>query len=77
MIVDLKSINCGKRSHSGNYSRKSQILLILGEITMCLQKRLKKKKKNTHILKLGVERNPKFTDFQRSGSGTYAKKSCI
>ena len=38
-------MNCGNSPFSGNYTQKSQILPILGEITAYLRKRKKKIKK--------------------------------
>ena len=56
MIEDLKNINCRKSSYSSSWSRKSQILTILGEISAYLCKSKKKL-----ILKLPIARN--ITDF--------------
>ena len=61
MIADLKIINCGKSSYSGNWS---QILPISGEITAYLGKR----KKNVHFKTHQLQEIKDITDFRQNVS---------
>ena len=54
MIVNLKNIHCAKNSYSGNYSRKSLILPILGKIAACL---CKGKEKKAHFKTVSREKS--------------------
>ena len=58
-IINLQNINAGESLYSSNQLRKSQILLIFGEITTYLRKKEKKK----HFKLISCQKSRNFTDF--------------